>query len=147
MIYTVVILILHLLVITQIKDIMTFATMTTRDSLRAPKSMLLRVFQIFITFVHILCFSGIVSSRLRAQWGPQLTSALGPGLYWIIIIGHNSTDSIFNRPTDRRRVDDIVAAKRLAMLLCSRVRRQPVLELQAWRELFHDSVKQPKRKT
>ena len=60
---------------------MTFATMTTRVSFRAPKSMLLRIIQIFITFVHILCFSGIVSSGLRAQWGPQLTSPLGPGMY------------------------------------------------------------------
>jgi len=65
---------------------MTFATMTTRASLRAPKSMLLHIFQIFITFVHILCFSVTASPGLRAQLGPQITSALGPGMYLIIII-------------------------------------------------------------
>jgi hypothetical protein len=81
--------------------------------------LLRRIFQIFITFVHILCFSGSVSSGLRAQCGPQLTSALGPGMYWIIIIGHNPTDSNFNRPTVRRGADDIVAAQRLAMLFSS----------------------------
>jgi hypothetical protein len=68
--------------------------------------------------------------------------------YYDIIIGHNSTDSIFNRPTVRRRADDIVAAERLAMLLCSSesVDKQ-YSELQEWRELLHERVKQPKRET
>jgi hypothetical protein len=64
----------------------------------------------------------------------------------VIIIGHNSTDSIFNIPTVRRRADDIFAAERLAMLLCSSEsfdKQYP--ELHAWRELRHERVKQPKR--
>jgi hypothetical protein len=67
--------------------------------------------------------------------------------YYNIIIGRNSTDSNFSRPTVRRRADDIVAADLLATMLCSSFRRQTVLRVTRMAGTPPREGKEPKRET
>ena len=115
--------------------------MTTRVSFRAPQSMLLRIFKIFIrvTFVHISCFIGICQFV-----APQLTSALGPRMYWIIIsllwVIIPQTVFLIVPLFAVERTTSLLHSDWRCCLLCSSESGDKLnFKLHGWRELFHES--------